>query len=79
MEKESGKEHPHTLVIMSSPARALSNQGKDAEAESMHRETLALALRVKVSGTEHPDTLASMNSLAQALSQQGKHTEGEVI
>jgi hypothetical protein len=36
------KEHPHTLMSMDEVARALSEQGKYAEAEKMHRETLAL-------------------------------------
>ena len=37
-----GKEHPHTLMSMNEVARALSEQGKYAEAEKMHREILAL-------------------------------------
>ena len=37
-----GKEHPHTLMSMNEVARALSEQGKYAEAEKMHREMLAL-------------------------------------
>jgi len=60
---------------MNNLALALSSQGKYAEAEKMHRETLAL--REKVSGKEHPDTLTSMNDLAQALSDQGNYVEAE--
>jgi O-acetyl-ADP-ribose deacetylase (regulator of RNase III)/tetratricopeptide (TPR) repeat protein len=72
-----GKEHPSTLVSMKDMALALSGQGKYADAEVMHRETLAL--REKVLEKEHPDTLVSMNNLAQALSNQEKYEEAEVM
>lgn len=72
-----GKEHPNTLMSMNSLASALSKQGKNAEAEAMHRETLALG--EKVLGKEHPDTLISMSNLAQALCRQRKNAEAEVL
>jgi tetratricopeptide (TPR) repeat protein len=62
---------------MSNLAQALINQRKYAEAEAMHRETLAL--RERVSGKEHPDTLLSMDNLALALIGQGKYTEAEAM
>ena len=52
-----GLEHPDTLTSMSKIGSALGGQGKYAEAEQMHRQTLEL--RKKVSGLEHPDTLTS--------------------
>jgi tetratricopeptide (TPR) repeat protein len=71
-----GKEHPDTLASMNNVAQALSGQGKYAEAEAMHRETLALR---EVSGKEHPHTLTSMHNLALALSDQGKYEEAEAM
>jgi hypothetical protein len=40
----SGEEHPRTLTSMNNLAQALSGQGKYAEAEAMHRQTLALII-----------------------------------
>jgi hypothetical protein len=48
---------------MSNLAQALSDQGKYAEAEEMHREILAL--KEKSLWKEHPNTLASTNNPAQ--------------
>jgi Tetratricopeptide repeat len=53
----------------------LNRQGKHAEAEEIHRQTLKLY--TKVLGAEHPSTLRSMNNLVDALRQQGKHEEAE--
>jgi hypothetical protein len=64
-EKVLGKEHPETLTSMNGLAGALSNQGKYAEAEKMHLETLALS--EKVSGKEHPSTLISMKELEYVI------------
>jgi Tfp pilus assembly protein PilF len=52
-------------------------QGKYAEAEAMHRQTLQL--KETVLGKDHPDTLASMNNLATSLCQQGKYAEAEAM
>jgi tetratricopeptide (TPR) repeat protein len=60
---------------MKNLAEALSSQGNYAEAEEMHRETLALS--VKVLGKEHPETLVSMSNLAKTLSSQGNYAEAE--
>lgn len=59
--------------IMSNMAVVLSDQEKYAEAEKMHRETLAL--REKVLGKEHPDTLTSVYGLAYTLYQQEQYKE----
>jgi hypothetical protein len=59
----SGKEHPDTLTSMNDVAGALSGQGKYAEAEKMHRETLALR--------EHPDMLAGGETSGRAMGSQG--------
>jgi hypothetical protein len=58
-----------TLTTMNEVGLALDCQGKYEEAETMHRQTLAL--REKVLGKEHPSTLASMDNLALMLNRQG--------
>ena len=52
-------------------------QGKYAEAEAMHRRTLAI--RLKALGEGHPDTAPSYNNLALALQSQGKYAEAEAM
>jgi hypothetical protein len=52
-------------------------QGKYAEVEAMHRQTLQL--QETVLGKDHPDTLMSMNNLAESLDQQEKYAEAEAI
>ena len=56
------KEHPNTLISMNNLAVVLGRQGRYAEAERMHQQTLQL--REKVLGKEHPDTLNSRTGLA---------------
>jgi tetratricopeptide (TPR) repeat protein len=58
-------------------AESLCQQGKYAEAEAMHRQTLQL--QETVLGKDHPDTLASMMNLASSLDSQGKYAEAEAI
>jgi len=53
-------------------------QGKYAEAETIHREVLSM--RRRVLGEEHPDTLTGASDLASSLSEQGKYAEaGEMF
>ena len=47
---------------MNNLAIVLCDEGRYAEAEKLHRETLDI--RRRVLGPEHPDTLMSMNNLA---------------
>ncbi|KFZ16727.1 hypothetical protein V501_02084 [Pseudogymnoascus sp. VKM F-4519 (FW-2642)] len=72
-----GKEHPSTLMSMNNLAASLHQQGKNAEAEAMQRQTLQL--RETVLGKDHPDTLMSMNNLAESLRQQGMYAEAEAM
>jgi Flp pilus assembly protein TadD len=72
-----GKKHPETLASMSNLAGVLSSRGKYAEAETMHRETLAL--KEEALGKKHPSTLISINNLAVVLSSQGKYAEAILI
>jgi Tfp pilus assembly protein PilF len=55
----------------------LSKQGKDDEAEAMHRRDLEAS--EKVLGLEHPDTLTSLSHLGSMLSKQGKDDEAEAM
>ena len=52
-------------------------QGKDAEAEALFRETLAAQKRVL--GDEHPNSLLTAANLAITLMQQGKDAEAEAL
>ena len=54
-------------MSMSNLAKSLRHQGKYAEAEAIHRQTLRL--RETVLGKDHPDTLMSMSNLAESLRQ----------
>ena len=68
-----GPEHPDTLHTSMSFAAALNDQGRHAEAASMHCETLGL--RKPSLGPEHPDTLSTVGSLANSLCSQGQRAE----
>ena len=56
-------------------ALVLRDQGKFADAESLHRE--ALELRRKIQGGENPDVAESLNNLALVLRSEGKLAESE--
>jgi len=70
-----GEEHPDTLMSVNNLASAYYYQGRDPEAERLHRETLDI--RRRVLGEEHPDTLASMRNLARTCHAQGRYDEAE--
>jgi eukaryotic-like serine/threonine-protein kinase len=70
-----GEEHPETLAALNSMASLLAHQGKFAEAEKMHRETLMT--RRRVLGDDAPATLESMSNLGVTLKEQGKLSEAE--
>jgi hypothetical protein len=72
-----GKDHPDTLASMNNLAESLRLQGKCAEAETMHRQTLQR--RETVLGKDHPGTLTSMNNFVESLRPQGKHVEAEAM
>ncbi|KAF2676771.1 hypothetical protein K458DRAFT_279813, partial [Lentithecium fluviatile CBS 122367] len=55
----------------------LSDQGKYAEAERIHREELALW--VKVLGKEHSHTLTSVYCLAHTLHQREQYEEASSV
>jgi serine/threonine protein kinase/Tfp pilus assembly protein PilF len=57
--------------------RVYSDLGQYTNAEAMHRQ--ALALRIKLLGSEHPDVARSLNNLAGALWHRGKLVEAETM
>ncbi len=75
--KAECREDPDTLCSMDNLGLALHDQGKEEEAEQIHRQILEL--REKLLGRENPFTLTSMNNLALALYDQGKDKEAEQI
>jgi CHAT domain-containing protein/tetratricopeptide (TPR) repeat protein len=60
-----------------SEADALESQRKYKAAADLHRQ--ALAIRIKVLGEEHPDTATSYNKLAGNLNVQGQHAEAQAL
>ena len=72
-----GPEHPDTLTSMNNLAIVYYEQGKYAQAEALHSQTLEI--RRRVLGPEHPDTLASMNNLAIVYYEQGKYAQAEAL
>jgi DNA-binding XRE family transcriptional regulator len=58
---------------MNEVGQALSNQGRHAEAEEVHRETLTLV--EKVPGKEHPSTRICRDILAHMLRAELKQRE----
>jgi hypothetical protein len=55
----------------------LDSQGKNEEAEAMHRRDPEGS--EKVLGREHPDTLTSVSNLGSVLDRQGKYGEAEAM
>jgi tetratricopeptide (TPR) repeat protein len=72
-----GREHPDTLTSMNNLAGVLDRQGKYKEAETMHRQTLAISEKMLM--PEHPFRLTSMSNLALVLDSQGKYKEAEAM
>jgi tetratricopeptide (TPR) repeat protein len=71
---EEGGQRLKAAVIL---ATALNGQGRNAEAETMHREVLVVQRRVL--GQEHPDTLTTAGNLASSLDSQGRYSEAESL
>jgi tetratricopeptide (TPR) repeat protein len=65
------------LTAAGNLANALDSQGKHVEAETIHREVLAV--RRRVLGPEHPNTLWIAEKLASSLDDQGKYVGAETM
>jgi len=61
----------HTLAL------TLREEGHNAEAERLFRETLDIQRRVL--GSDHPDTLDSIELLAMVLAREGRYGEAETL
>jgi Tetratricopeptide repeat len=72
-----GDEHPAILTARQRLARAMSEQGRDGEAERMYRVLLADQRRVL--GDKDPDTLTTRYYLASTIEFQGRHGEAEQL
>ena len=53
------------------------NQGRNADAEQLHRRSLAI--REKAHGPEHPDVALSLNNLAGLHYAQGRYADAELL
>jgi tetratricopeptide (TPR) repeat protein len=77
LQQALGDDHPPTLYSMNNLAIVLRQQGRYAEAETLHRQTLEL--KKKALGDDHPSTLSSMNNLANVLEERGRYAEAETL
>ena len=71
-----GREHPETATAMEDLAEAYRELARFAEAETLHREALALKRRTAAP----PSSLASsLNNLGLTLSERGRYTDAEPL
>ena len=75
--RERAEDDSERLAAAHNMGISLSDQGKYAEAEEIHRHVLLLDKRVL--GPRHPDTLTTACNLARSLWDQGKYAEAEEI
>ena len=68
-----GPDHPRVALILNNLAGLYYRQGKSAEAEPLHKRSLAI--REKVLGADHPDVATSLNNLALFYGAHGKYGE----
>ncbi|MCK4658395.1 MAG: serine/threonine protein kinase [Phycisphaerae bacterium] len=74
--EDPGEDHPFTLTVMNNLGYALNSmEGKQAEAESVYRECLALQRRVH--GDEHWGVFVSTQQLGHITYAQGKLVDAE--
>jgi CHAT domain-containing protein len=72
------QDHPDVANSLNNLAEALRKQEKYADAETLHRE--ALAMRRRLYGKQHHPYLAgSLNNLGIVLQAQGKYAEAEAL
>ncbi len=68
-----GLRHVETANVIDNLASVLSRQGHTAEAEKLHRESLAIYEALL--GPAHPEVASTLWAMSWALSEQGKHDE----
>ena len=67
MRKHSVPIIPTSRVSLNNLAELYRNQGRYADAEPLHKRSLAI--REKALGPDHPDVAQSLNNLAAVISQ----------
>ena len=72
-----GPQDPRLATSLNNLAGLYQTQGKYAEAEPLHRRSLAIV--EKALGPEHPAVATSLNNLAGLYSDQGKYAEAEPL
>ncbi|MBI5426384.1 MAG: serine/threonine protein kinase [Opitutae bacterium] len=72
-----GSDAPLTLISARQVAGELTNLGRSADAERLHRATFERTR--KLLGREHPDTLAAADGLAANLRDLGRLAEAETL
>lgn len=75
--KQSGREHPHTLLAKLTLARIKAAQSKADEAEAMIRQNLPIAERNL--GENHLGTMLGRFYLADVIARQNRYKEAEEI
>jgi tetratricopeptide (TPR) repeat protein len=75
--KQSGREHPHTLLAKLTLARIKAAQNKADEAEAMVRQNLPIVARNL--GENHLGTMLGRFYLAQFIARQKRYSEAEEI
>ncbi|KAG0649622.1 hypothetical protein D0Z07_4045 [Hyphodiscus hymeniophilus] len=75
--RQSGREHPHTLLAKLTVARIMAAQNKADEAEALIRQNLPIATRNL--GENHLGTMLGRFYLAQVIARQNRWTEAERI
>ena len=72
-----GGSDPRLATSLNNMAQLYGAQGRYAEAEPLHRRSLAI--REKTLGPDHPDVGTSLNNLAELYRAQGRYAEAEPL
>ena len=72
-----GNEHPDVADSLNNLGLVLEDQGKLADAETVHRE--AQSMWRKLVGNEHPNIATSLGNLARVLEKQDRLAEAETV
>ncbi len=72
-EKALGLDHPEVATCLNNLAALYKTQGRYAEAEPLHRRSLAID--EKVFGPEHPSVATDLNNLAALYDDQSRYSE----
>ena len=75
--KRFGPQDPRLATTLNNLAELYRAQGKYAEAEPLHKHSLAI--REKALGPEHPEVATSLHNLALLYRAQGKYAEAEPL